>query len=553
MSPSPNPMGHTQSSLDISIPNSKEKADGVVVSGLLTESSSIEPKSIRLPAVSLEEQVPRNAEKIIITEEEYPEALGYAFPTYKKWLILSVIFLVQTSMNFNTSLYANAQNAISKEFGVSHMSAVSGAAVFLVTYAFGCELWAPWSEEFGRVAVLQASLFLVNMCCLPVVFASPNGFTSILVGRAFGGLFSAGGSVTLGMVADLFGSDNQEFALAFIVLSSVGGSIIGPIVGGFVEEYLHWRWTIWIQFIFGLFVQFLHLVFVCETRSTVLLDRHAKALRKSGEQPNAYGPNEMKTWREYLVPREIFSVWVRPFHMFVTEPIVSVLSALSGFSDALIFMQIQSFALVFKLWNFTTVETGLAFIPIGLSYILAYLIFIPIIRRNRALRRKNPQSEHAQFESRMWCLLYLAPCLPIGLIIFAWTSTPHVHWLAPMVGCIFIGIANYAIYMATIDYMVAAYGPYSASATGGNGFARDFLAGMLTWAAAPYYNSFQGKFGLQTANTILAAVSLVLVAATFFIYFMGPSMRRRSPFAEKLKSDANSSNETMQLPLNATI
>ncbi|KAI1635261.1 major facilitator superfamily domain-containing protein [Biscogniauxia mediterranea] len=553
MSPSRNPEDDTPLSLDISAQESKEKVDGALTSVSLTDSSSIEPQSIRLPTVSLEEQVPGNGEKVIITEQEYPEVLGHAFPTYKKWLILSVIFLVQTSMNFNTSLYANAQHAISKQFGVSHMAAVSGAAVFLVTYAFGCELWAPWSEEFGRVAVLQASLFLVNICCLPVVFASPNGFTSILVGRAFGGLCSAGGSVTLGMVADLFGSDNQEFALAFIVLSSVGGSIIGPIVGGFVEEYLDWQWTIWIQFIFGLFVQLLHLVFVCETRSTVLLDRHAKALRKSGERPNVYGPNELKTWREYLVPSELFSVWLRPFRMFITEPIVSVLSALSGFSDALIFMQIQSFALVFKLWNFTTIETGLAFLPIGISYIFAYLIFIPIIHRNRALRQKNPQCEHAQFESRMWCLLYLAPCLPIGLIIFAWTSTSHVHWIAPMVGCVFIGIANYAIYMATIDYMVAAYGPYSASATGGNGFARDFLAGILTWAAAPYYNSFQGEFGLQTANTILAVVSLILVAATFFIYFKGPSMRRRSSFAEQLKSNANSSNETMELPLNATI
>ncbi|KAI1493632.1 major facilitator superfamily domain-containing protein [Biscogniauxia mediterranea] len=553
MSPSLNPEGDIPLSRDISAQESKEKVHGALISGSLTDTSSIEPQSIRLPAVSLEERVPDNREKIIITEQEYPEVIGHAFPTHKKWMILSVIFLVQTSMNFNTSLYANAQRAISQQFGVSHMAAVSGAAVFLVTYAFGCELWAPWSEEFGRVAVLQASLFLVNICCLPVVFASPNGFTSILVGRAFGGLFSAGGSVTLGMVADLFGSDNQEFALAFIVLSSVGGSIIGPIVGGFVEEYLDWQWTIWIQFIFGLFVQLLHLVFVCETRSTVLLDRHAKALRKSGERPNVYGPNELKTWREYLVPGELFSVWLRPFRMFITEPIVSVLSALSGFSDALIFMQIQSFALVFKLWNFTIIETGLAFLPIGISYIFAYLIFIPIIRRNRALRQKNPQSEHAQFESRMWCLLYLAPCLPIGLIIFAWTSTPHVHWIAPMVGCVFIGIANYAIYMATIDYMVASYGPYSASATGGNGFARDFLAGMLTWAAAPYYNSFQGKFGLQTANTILAVVSLILVAATFIIYFKGPSMRRRSSFAEKLKSNANNSNETMEIPLNATI
>lgn len=39
--------------------------------------------------------------------------------------------------------------------------------------------------------------------------------------------------------------------------------------------------------------------------------------------------------------------------------------------------------------------------------------------------------------------------------------------------------------MATIDYMVAAYGPYSASATGGNGFARDFLAGIAAMYSTP--------------------------------------------------------------------
>ena len=39
--------------------------------------------------------------------------------------------------------------------------------------------------------------------------------------------------------------------------------------------------------------------------------------------------------------------------------------------------------------------------------------------------------------------------------------------------------------MATIDYMIASYGPYAASATGGNGFARDFLAGVAAMYSAP--------------------------------------------------------------------
>lgn len=39
--------------------------------------------------------------------------------------------------------------------------------------------------------------------------------------------------------------------------------------------------------------------------------------------------------------------------------------------------------------------------------------------------------------------------------------------------------------MATIDYMIASYGPYSASATGGNALARDFLAGVAAMYSVP--------------------------------------------------------------------
>ena len=140
-------------------------------------------------------------------------------------------------------------------------------------------------------------------------------------------------------------SDNQQYAVAFIVFSSVGGSVLGPIVGGFVEQFLAWRWNIWIQLIFGGAVQIAHAILVPETRTTVLMDRIAKKRRKEGEkngQPNnIWGPNELKTFKERFSMREILITWIRPFRMFVTEPIVLVLSLLSGFSDAIIFMFLQ--------------------------------------------------------------------------------------------------------------------------------------------------------------------------------------------------------------------
>jgi predicted MFS family arabinose efflux permease len=146
------------------------------------------------------EPEPETYDKIEITEDDCMDQLGYAWPSWKKWTVLTVIFLVQLSMNFNTSLYSNGLGGISKEFGVSAQGARCGAMIFLVLYAFGCELWAPWSEEFGRWPVLQLSLTLVNIWQLPVALA-PN-FATLMVGRALGGLSSAGGSVTLGMIGE---------------------------------------------------------------------------------------------------------------------------------------------------------------------------------------------------------------------------------------------------------------------------------------------------------------------------------------------------------------
>ena len=509
---------------------------------LSNDDSSSDTQAASPTHVSNEKQPPPEDEeeetgpgdgRIEITEDDCYDELGFSFPSWKKWTILSVIFAVQVSMNFNTSLYSNASKGISKDFGVSAQGARCGAMIFLVLYAFGCELWAPWSEEFGRKPILQLSLLLVNIWQLPVALA-PN-FASIMVGRALGGLSSAGGSVTLGMVADLWEAEHQQYAVAFVVFSSVGGSILGPVVGGFSENYLSWQWSIWIQLIFGGFVQVMHFICVPETRTTIMMDKIAKKRRKANPGLNLWGPNEITPFRQRFSAKEILITWVRPFKMFLTEPIVLTLSLLSGFSDALVFMFIQSFSLVYTQWNFGTVAQGLAFCSILVGYFIAYATFIPAIWRNKKERADHPDDERAQYESRLWWLLYTAPCLPIGLIGFAWTSGgPPIHWIGSMIFAAIIGIANYSIYMATIDYMICAYGPYSASATGGNGWSRDFLAGILTIPATPFFTNIGGKQHLQDASTILACISFVLVLAVYVIYWKGPVLRKRSPFAQQL-------------------
>ncbi|KAK5119721.1 hypothetical protein LTR85_007297 [Meristemomyces frigidus] len=470
--------------------------------------------------------------KRVLTEEVGYEYLGFVWSTRKKWLILTSVFIVQISMNFNAAVYANAVSGMEEEFGISAATAKLGQTIFLITYAFGCELWAPWSEELGRKWVLQGSLLLVNLWQIPCALA-PN-FWVVFAFRFLGGLSSAGGSVTLGMVADMWEPAWQQYAVAYVVLSSVAGSVVAPILGGFIEHYLSWRWVFWIQLIFGVAAQAIHF-FTPETRSSCILDKQAKRLRKQGI--DIWGPEEIKGtfWQRVNFKDSCKLMW-RPYQFLLTEPIVTALSLFSGFSDALIFTGLDSFGPVLQQWNFTTIEVGLSFVPLLVGYLIAWGLFMWRYCCDRKVM--DGDENRIRAERRLWLLLWLAPLEFVGLFGFAWTSLgpPHVPWIAPLLFLIPIGIANFAIYMATVDYMVAAYGPYSASATGGNGFCRDFLAGIAATYAKPFYKNIATgtKWQLAIPTGILSAIALLVAIPVYIFYVYGEWFRSRSPFAKGL-------------------
>ncbi|WEW62016.1 hypothetical protein PRK78_007516 [Emydomyces testavorans] len=106
-----------------------------------------------------------------------------------------------------------------------------------------------------------------------------------------------------------------------------------------------------------------------------------------------------------------------------------------------------------------------------------------------------------------------------------------------------IAIANYCIYMATIDYMVASYGPYSASATGGNAFARDLLAGIAALYSTPFYHNGNPNFELVWPSLVLSCIALIVTIPIYVFYIYGPQIRQRSKFAQIVASDRDAIRE----------
>ena len=129
-----------------------------------------------------EKQSVRSDGKRELKEEDCYEKLAYCWPRWKKCMYLAAIAGVQISMNFNTSVYPIAVKPLAEYWGISEQHARTGQMAYLVTYSIGCELWAPWSEEFGRWPILQLSMFLINIWQIPAALA-PNWGT-IVVARA---------------------------------------------------------------------------------------------------------------------------------------------------------------------------------------------------------------------------------------------------------------------------------------------------------------------------------------------------------------------------------
>ena len=98
--------------------------------------------------------------------------------------------------------------------------------------------------------------------------------------------------------------------------------------------------------------------------------------------------------------------------------------------------------------------------------------------------------------------------------------------------------------MATIDYMIASYGPYSASATGGNGMSRDFLAGIAAMYSTPFYEVIPGKYTLEWPTTILGFIAIFVTIPIYIFYWKGPTIRAKSKFAQVLAADGKAAGGT---------
>lgn len=146
------------------------------------------------------------------------------------------------------------------EFGNSRIVSILGLSFFVLGISFGPMFLSPLSEFYGRRPIYLVSWSFYVIWIIPQAVA-PN-IATIIVTRFLDGFSgSAFLAVSGGTVGDLFAKEDLQLPMALFSIAPFIGPSIGPLLGGFINYNVHWRWTYYVLIIWG-FALLVAIVFI---------------------------------------------------------------------------------------------------------------------------------------------------------------------------------------------------------------------------------------------------------------------------------------------------
>ncbi len=117
---------------------------------------------------------------------------------------------------------------------------------YLVSYTVAMPLAGRLSDVYGRVKMFQAALVLFSIgSALVAVAPDFSWIVSARVLQAFGG----GATVPIGLAMAVAAVSPQRrgVAIGLVAASAEAGSVLGPLYGGAIIEWIGWRWIFWLD------------------------------------------------------------------------------------------------------------------------------------------------------------------------------------------------------------------------------------------------------------------------------------------------------------------
>ncbi|KAJ7049930.1 major facilitator superfamily domain-containing protein [Mycena amicta] len=460
-------------------------------------------------------------------EKDVPIALDLSddpvhWPRLKKWIAMGVICAGSFFVTFASSMASFTEAGMARDFHVAREATILSISLFVLGLGIGPLITGPFSEIYGRAIIYRISYVLLVLFGFPVAFA-PN-LAVLIVFRFLQGMAGASFlSVAGGSVADMFAGPEVATPMAVYTIASFLGPVFGPALGGFMNQNLDWRWTYRISLIWMFGEMIAIFLFVPESYGPVLLKRKAQRLRKETGDNSYWAPLDR---RETSMARMLYLSCTVPFQLLLFDRMALLLDTGTAILLGILYLFFQAFPLIFeKGHHFNVQMTGLSFLGIGLGMFIG-LATQPWWNR-RIARVAAANGGKAPPEALLVMGQVGGILVPISMFIFAFTTYPHVHWIAPIIASVLFGTGMLFSFTTTFTYLVVAYRPIAASALAANSVLRFTFAAAFPLFAGAMYN----KLGTVGATALLAGLMTVMAPLPFIFYKIGPRLRAESRFA----------------------
>ncbi|KAK9447032.1 major facilitator superfamily domain-containing protein [Limtongia smithiae] len=450
------------------------------------------------------------------------------FSVAKKVCTTLIVSLIAFAVGASAATDAAVLPQAAEYFHVSEVTESLATGVYLMGYAFGAVLAAPFSEALGRNVIYGSTVLLFGLFVMAAGL-SPNIGAQIVL-RFLAGFFGSTPLVCAGgTIADLWNQMEKTWAFPLYSITCFGAPLVSPVMASYVSiGKLHsWRWAEWINAMLAFLALFCVIMFMPETYGPLILKWKAQEIRKvTGDERYK---SELELSHRTMGMRMKVAL-TRPFEM-ATEPIIVLMALYLTVLYIVLFTFLNGFTFIFDdVYHIGQGLTNVSFITIQIGMLFPSFLIYPVYKiTQRDIARVQAEGrQDLDPEVRLWYGMFGGSiAVPVSLFWMAWTDYASVSIWSPLIAGALFGYGVLCIFITVYMYVIDSYEVYAASALTLVTFMRYLVAGGMTIVGIPFYRNM----GTHWTLTILACISGLLVPLPFVFYFWGRKIRSYSKHA----------------------
>ncbi|KAL4989172.1 major facilitator superfamily domain-containing protein [Aspergillus falconensis] len=394
--------------------------------------------------------------------------------TETRFYTFALVSFATMIVSMTSSIFSTVVSTISSKYGISRAVGNLGVSLYVLGFATGPLIWAPFSELKGRRLPFAFSMF--GFTVFSFATAASKDLQSVFICRFFAGFFGACPFTLAGAVcSDMLSAQAFTDSMVGFGITVFSGPLLAPTIGGFIvmDERLGWRWTHYLAGILGVASFISVLFFLDESYAPVILVSKARRLRHQKRNWSIHATHEEMELNLNAIFQDYFAI---PLKLLALDPIILCICIFGAFVYGLLYLSITTYPIIFQqIHGMNPGVGGLPFIAVIVGQVFAGIV---MYTRQRWLGRQI-QANNGELVPE-WLLLTAIPgsaAFSAGLFWLGWTGyRGDVHWAWPTLSGMLTGFGLITMFLPSVQYVVHIRRNRAASAIAAHTFLRS-LAG----------------------------------------------------------------------------